>query len=312
VTGETTYFDRTGIQLRLGSGTDFATVVAVDRGFAQLLSSAPEDRLDSGSVASLDRLTAASAAGSKLPVVVDAGIARELSGSDIGMYYGHTFVPIRVVGTVNDVQAGYLGAPFVYVNRAGLAARIGHTVTTSAILIDGPGAADAAHGLARDPNDIHSRAQWLATLRGHAEVGGVATAITLSLIAAAILAALALVVTVIGGARERGRSLSLVRTLGLPAAAGNWLALAELAPVVVAALIGGIAAGIGMVALLEPVIGLVALTGGLGNPPPTFSLPIVVALAAGAILLLLIAVAIEFSIRRRDRLSEVLRVGETT
>jgi putative ABC transport system permease protein len=312
VTGEATYFDRRGIQLRLGSGTDFATLVAVDPGFATFLRNAPANALDSAGAASLERLARKTTASAPIPIVVDASIGREVAGSNIGMYYGHTFVPMRVVGTVSDVQAGYLGSPFVYVDRQALAARLGHAVQPSAILIDGPGAARAAHALTTDDGDIHSRAAWLAALREHAEVSGVATAITLSMISAAILAGLALVVTVLAGARERGRSLALVRTLGLPASAGNWLALAELAPVVVAALLGGIAAGVGMVALLEPVIGLVALTGGLGNPPPTFSATVLLLFAAGTVLLLVVAVVIEFSIRRRDRLSEVLRVGETT
>jgi putative ABC transport system permease protein len=311
VTGESTYFDRDGIQLRLGTGTGFATLVAVEPGFGPFIERAPGSGVDLADVGSLDRLSKATPASSPLPIVLDAGLASEVSGSDIGMYYGHTFVPVRVVGTISDAQAGYLAAPFLYVDRDALAQRLGHPVAAGAILIDGPGALAAARALAAPTSAVHTRAAWLTTRQARAEVGGVAGAISLAMISAAILAALALIVTVLGGARERGRSLSLVRTLGLRASAGTWLALAELAPVVLAALVGGVVAGIGMVLLLEPAMGLRALTGGLGNPPPTVSAPILVALVSGAILLLLGAVVIEFAIRRRDRLSEVLRVGET-
>ena len=44
------------------------------------------------------------------------------------------------------------------------------------------------------------------------------------------------------------------------------MALADLVPVVVAAIVGGILAGVGIVALLEPALGLAVLAGGVSNP----------------------------------------------
>jgi putative ABC transport system permease protein len=182
-------------------------------------------------------------------------------------------------------------------------------VPANTVLVNGPGAKSAVATLQAPAADIHSRAQWLAERRQLALVHGVDTTITLSTLATAVLAILALVVTLLSGARERGRSLALIRTLGLRAGLGWWLALAELGPVLLAALIGGICSAIAIVVLLEPAMGLRELSGGLGDPQPTISFALVASLVGTAVGLLALSVAIEVIVRRRDRLSEVLRVG---
>jgi putative ABC transport system permease protein len=122
---------------------------------------------------------------------------------------------------------------------------------------------------------------------------------------------IALIATALAGARDRGRSLSLLRTLGMRAGLGWWLALAELLPVVVASLIGGIVAGVGMLVLLEPSLGLQVLAGGESNPPTVISPGLIIGLVIAAIVLLVVAIVAETLAYRRDQLSEVLRVGES-
>jgi putative ABC transport system permease protein len=176
--------------------------------------------------------------------------------------------------------------------------------------VNGPGAGAAINGLDAPRTAVHARATWLSARRHLALVNGVDVAITLSTLATALAAMVALIVILLSGARERGRSLALVRTLGLPARLGWWLALAEVAPLLVAAIIGGVLAGVGIVVFLEPAMGLRELAGGLGDPQPTVSPSLIAGLAASTIVLLLIAIAIEVAVRRRDRLNDVLRVGE--
>jgi putative ABC transport system permease protein len=197
------------------------------------------------------------------------------------------------------------------VDRAALSAQLGHSLPANILLVNGPGARAAVATLHAPKQAIHTRSGWLSARRRLALVSGVDQAIALATAATVLAAVLALITIALSGARERGRSLALARTLGLPARQGWWLALAELAPVVVAALVGGIVAGVGIVLLLAPAMGLRELAGGLSDPPPTISPAFIAGLATAAVVLLFVAVLIEIAVRRRDRLSEVLRVGES-
>ena len=311
VTDVASLFVKNGVQLRLGSGTNFATLIAVDDRFAGYVTRLPAGGTTAAGARALKSLAKPVPATDPLPVVVDSSFARQLTSRDIGAYYGLAFVPMHIVGTTRESPRGYLAAPFIYVNRTALAERVSADVTPRELLVTGVGAEAAVAAIHQRPSTVHTRTAWLADRQALALVSGVSTTMTLSSIAIALLAVIALIAVVLGGARDRGRSLALLRTLGLRASLGWWLALSELAPVVIAALVGGIAAGVGMVLLLEPAMGLRVLAGGLTEPPPTISVALILALAAGAILLLAFAVLVEVVVRRGDRLSEVLRVGET-
>jgi putative ABC transport system permease protein len=310
VTGATALRSVSGVQLRLTGGTDYATLIAVDSRFPDFVGKLPTGGASASGVSTLRNLFTAGAASDALPVVVDQDLSSQFGSKNIGMYIGVKFVPLRVVGVTDESPAGYLGAPFIYVDRSALATQLGQSMAANVMLVNGPGARAAVAGLDASASAIHSRAQWLSARAHLALVRGVSEAITLATLATALAAIIALVVILLSGARERGRSLALVRTLGLPARLGWWLALAEVAPLLVAALIGGVVAGVGIVVFLEPAMGLRELAGGLNNPQPTISPALIGGLVAAAIVLLLVAVLIEVAVRRRDRLSEVLRVGE--
>jgi putative ABC transport system permease protein len=312
ITTATAFSVRPGVQLRLTGGTNFATLVAIDARFPAFVRSLPAGGASPASADALKALFASGGSTASLPVVVDSYIGSQVSSANIGMYLGVKFIPLRVVGVTDDSQDGYLDAPFIYVDRAALSAQLAKAVPADVVLANGPGARTAVSALHAPSTRIHTRAGWLSARRNLALVSGVDQAIALATEATALAAVLALVIIVLSGARERGRSLALARTLGLAARQGWWLALAELAPVVVAALVGGIVAGVGIVVLLEPAMGLRQLAGGLSDPPPTVSASLIAGLALAAILLLLVAVLVEIAVRRSDRLSDVLRVGEST
>jgi putative ABC transport system permease protein len=311
VDGVTAIRTEDGLQFRLTGGTNFATLVAVNPGFAGFVGELPTGGASPAGAAALQKLATPVPASRALPVVVGPDFATQISSANVGVYVGLTFIPIQVIGVTDYSPSGYLSAPFVFVDRSALSARLGKAVPTNIVLVNGPGASAATRILGASKANSHARPGWLSAQRHLALVSGVNQAISLATLATALLAILALVVTVLSGARERGRSLALIRTLGLRARLGWWLALAELAPVLIAALVGGIIAGVGIVLLLEPAMGLRELAGGLGDPTPTVSLTLIVGLAATVIGLLLLAVLIEIAVRRRDRLSDVLRVGES-
>ena len=74
-------------------------------------------------------------------------------------------------------------------------------------------------------------------------------------------AALGLVLTVVATSRERGRTLSALRTLGLDARTARAMTFGELAPLALAAVLAGTAIGIAVPWLLTGALGLDLLTG---------------------------------------------------
>lgn len=294
------------VTFSLGTTQEKITVVAVDEGFADVVAGVPGE--DEG-IEALGVLRGPGAT-DRLPVVLDADLADRVVASELGMYLGPSFVPLEVVGTTSFAPDGYLTGPFLFADLDRLREISGDPVVPDTVWLLGPGADAAAERLEVPAQDVLSRAAWLDARRSLALLAGVETMMRLAVAAVCVLGAVALVATVLAGARERGRALAMLRTLGMSPRLGWWLALAELGPVVVAALVGGSAAGVAVVLLLSSALGLDVLAGGSAVPAPATSPDMVVGLAVGTAVLLGVAVVAEVLAHRRDRLSEVLRVGD--
>jgi putative ABC transport system permease protein len=310
---------------QIGGRPESPTLLAIDQGFSSLVSQLPANAMGGSNVTSLRNLGQPVSPGGALPVVVDAQLGKVLVTRDISIYYGDGNIELHVVGVTSVEPNGFLQGPFLYVDRAALAKRLASPTATgklpasqiaalttpNEVLILGPDALRAARSLGFAASATLDRGSWLSSRRHLALVTGTQQTMLLATIAVALLAAIALIATALAGARERGRALSLLRTLGLRAALGWWLALADLLPIVVAAILGGIVAGVGIVDVLEPTLGLSVLAGGQSNPAAVVSPLLLVGLSAATVLLLGVAVLAEVAAHRRDRLSEVLRVGDT-
>ncbi|WP_447040463.1 hypothetical protein [Streptomyces sp. DSM 118878] len=142
-------------------------------------------------------------------------------------------------------------------------------------------------------------------------VAAVAAAYTACTALAVVLALLALVIDLSLSARSRGRVASYLRTLGLGGRAASALHLLQLLPMVCAAVVGGVALGLGLPSLLGPVVDLRAFTGGPVVPERHVDVFFVAALGAGLAVLGAAAVAVESRIGRRRRLGAVLRLGRS-
>ena len=291
-----------------GTGSALVTLVAVDRQYVDLLAATPfTSDVD---VASLAALADTSAVDGKIPVVTGATLARRV-GNSAAMYFGPEYVRVALAGATDYEPIGFFDGPFVFADLDTLSARMPDGLNATSTLVAGPGAAQAVASVGAPPGSVVSRAEWLAARRGLALHDGVEQMMIFAVIASGLLCVVALIATVLAGARERGLALSMLRTLGMRPRLGWWLALAELAPVVIAAVVGGVAAGVAIVVLLAPALGLDVLAGGLGIPDPTISPVVIAGLAVTAALLLVLAAGVEVLAHRRDRLSDVLRVGET-
>lgn len=203
----------------------------------------------------------------------------------------------------------------VVVDRAALAAAGVSVPSPDRAWVAGPGAAAAVRALALPPPPVAgitttTRDGWWQAWSSAPLTSSLLALQLLGVGVLAVLLVLALALVVVATARERGRTLSTLRTLGLDARTAHAATLGELAPLVVGGLVGGTVIGLAVPWLVVDALGLGWLTGepdGARLAPAAW--PVLV--AAGALLVALaVAVAVEQAVRRRDRLGEVLRVGE--
>ncbi|PJI94677.1 FtsX-like permease family protein [Luteimicrobium subarcticum] len=185
------------------------------------------------------------------------------------------------------------------------------TITT--VWVDGPGAASAVHAAGLDDRaDLHvtTHAGWVDATRT-APLNATLVALLVGTgLALALLAALALALTVVATSGERGRTISALRTLGLDARTARSMTFGELVPLAVATLVAGTLVGIAVPGLLTRSLGLDVATGRPGTVALAVSwLPPALAVVVVGVSLV-VAVRVESAARRRDRLGDVLRVGE--
>jgi putative ABC transport system permease protein len=301
----------TSVEIDAGPAFLTATVLAVDRGYPALVRSLPTPPAPADGGASLRRLADDPDPTGPLPVVVNAVLADQFEARDVTMRFGDQNVPIRVVATTAAAPSGYLNAPFLYVDLAALSTRLGEDVDPSTLLVVGSGADAAAESVADASDTVLSRSTWLAERRGLALVSGVDRMMLLAEAAAALLAAVVLVTTVVAGARARARSLSLLRTMGVGRRFGWWLALTQLAPVVIAAVIGGTLSGVTILLVVGPALGLKILAGGVDDPLLRVETATVAGIIGGTLALLALTLVVDVLAHRRDQPGDVLRVGDT-
>ena len=296
---------RGGVGLDFGTTGTTLTVIAVDSSYADVVDALP----DQPSTDALRELAKQPTTGDAISIVLDPVTAGQLLSDDIAMYYGPKYLPLHVIGTTTVAPEGYVDGPFAYVDIDAVAAQMPEDYGANSVLLVGQGTDKAVAGLPAD--SVLTRSDWIEQRRDLALVSGVESTMVFTIISVGLLAIVALVATVVSGARSRGRALSMLRTLGMNPRFGWWLALAELAPLVLAAVVGGIAAGLVVVLVLAPSLGLDVLAGGISVPPASFSPFVILGLAGAALLLLGLGTLADVLVHRRDRLSEVLRVGET-
>ncbi|MDL9977835.1 FtsX-like permease family protein [Microbacterium sp. ASV49] len=140
-------------------------------------------------------------------------------------------------------------------------------------------------------------------------VTGVESALMIATALGALLAVIALVLTLVMGARERIRLVGTLRTLGFDRRQTTGLVVWEVAPILATGLVGGVIAGIVLpFAVLAP-LDLSAFTGGAQPPIPIDPL-VITAVVAVFVVVVAAVVALAVWISSRRSPASVLRVGE--
>ncbi|WIM99444.1 ABC transporter permease [Actinoplanes oblitus] len=213
-------------------------------------------------------------------------------------------IRLTAVGTAPPID----GADDVVLVDAAAMTAAGVTVQPNTIWITGPGAARAARAnataatvtirteLERDRRDAPLVTGLLRL--GWASAG---TLLALGLLGFAVSAAT--------GAPDRWQTLSRLRTLGLRPGEARRVAAAELLPLALLAAAAGPLLGLLLARLTLGPLGLGLLTAQPGTPPLILPWLGLAVLAAAFPAMVAAVVPAEAALRRRRRLSEILRVG---
>lgn len=299
------------VQVSSDTGTEPASAFVVD---AADLAAVQGDR--AGVLPAGARLDAAS--GDAVPVVLSGALADRLgvgvgNGADLRIQG----TPLRIVGIARG-ETPFSGRQSWLALDASNAERVlGSDPADRSVLVrvaPGADAAAVADGIRatstaalriQDPTVIR------ASLESGAAVGGLRVTLAAATGASAVLAALALALTLGLAGAARRRALSLLHALGAPRRVDLPLVAWEIGPPAIAALVAGSALGAALPALVLAAVDLRAFTG--SSLPPAYAVdPVLLALTLGGFVVLTAvgAVAAAFAARRSGGIAALRTVGE--
>jgi putative ABC transport system permease protein len=241
-----------------------------------------------------------------LPALVSDDLLAH-SAEGLGVQWAGSWVPVAVAGRAPALDGRDEG--LVVVDLAALDDAVAGDVAPNAVWAVGPGAADAVAAqeeLADAATAV--RSAWLEERRGDPLPSAVTAATWAAVALLAGLAALAVVLGAAADARERARTLATLRALGIGDRQARRVALGEMVPPVLLASAGGVAVGVGAARLLSGALDLRLVTAQALDPatvvPWWVAAPVLLAALTAAVVVL-----VEASVRRRERLGQVLRMG---
>lgn len=288
--------------LRTNDGVTGIDAVAVDAdAWAELVADSPvplpETRPPSG------------AATGPLPALVAEGLSAE--GADLS-FVGRT-VGVVPVGSAAAVPGVEEERPFVVVPLDALRVATDLRFRPTTLLIGAPPSAEPALRAVAErlgSTEVTSRYAAYDVLRRAPLPAGTVTVFRAGVAAAVGYAVLAILLTLVATARARSRVLSQLRTLGLSAGQARRLIVVELAPLVGAAALAGLAVGLLLPRLLRTAVDLRPFTGGALAPAIRVDPLAALALTIGLLLLVALTVLVVTVANRRTGLGTALRLGE--
>lgn len=275
-----------------------------------------------------------------LPVLATADFAAGHIGETFGSNLLSGRVSFRIVGLLDDsarrdpalgpllstgqhdvgrgeaADSSTAQSPLVLADASALSVLPQHDIDNSAVLLYGrhvqAGAVRAVGAAVAGPTgEVRIRSEALAAAGRDGLLHGVRKTFATSTVLAVLLALLALVLELLLSARDRGRTASRLRTLGLPTRGIAALNMLELLPMVLAAVAGGLALGLALPGILGPTLTLREFTGGPAAPAARTDYLLTAGLGFGLATLVAAAVATETWVGRRRGLGTVLRLGDT-
>jgi putative ABC transport system permease protein len=243
-----------------------------------------------------------------VPALATRAAAYQLGRGSTALQIGTLKLAIRVVGTVNGVP-GVAGPAVVVLPDWAFGAKPPPPTLMLVIgpHLDGPKLVSVAQR-ALPAATVTLRSQALAELTGAPLPHGGSVALTVGAAAAAGLSLVILLITLVLSARSRELTLARMAAMGLSQAQARWLVVAEALPLIVAAIVGGVASAWALASLIGPSISLSAFTGTSAAVPVQAEPAPLAAAAAGLMAVAFAALAIQTVIADRRGVARTLRM----
>lgn len=297
--------------ISIGKNLDTATIMAVSPEYATILDEAGYHD-QAATIRGILDASEGLGDGQALPALASGEVRAKDVYDSTELFAGKTYIPFTITADAINAPQGWSEGPYVIVSLdALLSLDTQEPIVATHTLIGGQQAAEILTQSLPQDSPVITRQGWLDAARGSALIGGVQRVMFAAVGAVALLAAVSLLVGVVTGSKERSRALALLRTQGVKAGYGWWLAAVDLGPAVGAASFAGAAGAAVVVLTLSASLGLDVLAGGIGQPDLSFDPTHLLLGVAGIVALSLVAVLAEVYAQSRAKLSEVLRYGET-
>lgn len=224
--------------------------------------------------------------------------------------------PSEVAGIATEAAPFSSVGAWLLADAAYTEAVYGREAPVVSILVRLEDGADPAVVAADARELLGGNVRWLtpASVRASIEQGPAASALRTTLIAcvalAALLSAIAVVMTLVLGTRARSRILALLQTLGAPPRSGRAIVAWELWPACAAAVVAGTLYGFVLPVLLLQVVDLRPFTGGALQPAYVADPLILIAAVGGFLLVAALFTIGALAISRRVRAATILRTVE--
>lgn len=254
-------------------------------------------------------------AGAGLPVVVSADLSSQLAAS------AHPTLAVggrrlTVAGRATTAAGVARGNSWIVADRRFLGAFGGDSYAPDVLLValrpgvDVPAVTAAVRAAVGSAGAVTTAASVRVRLAAAPVIGGVRAVILVALLLMAILGALAVTLLAVNATPARRRLLGLLQILGLDRSAGRALTAWELAPLSVAALLGGGVLGAGLAVVVTGAIDLRPFTGGLAAPALTIGATTMVAVVGGYAALVTVATLLGAVVAQRSSPAVLVRFGE--
>lgn len=253
-----------------------------------------------------------------VPVLASPAAARNFPDGTFTLSLLAKEIDFRISGTLPADPDGPVRAAlddpsvaYVVLPAAELGVDAGVTTPTAAALY-GPVTSARIRAVLADAapytTQIEVRSEQLAAMRSDGLSRSLAGVFEVCTGLSSAFAVLVVILELAGTARERGRTVSFLRTMGLPSRSAAVITAVQLIPTAMAAALSGALLGAALPRLLGPALDMTAFTDGY-QPPIRIGMTSTALLGLALLAVVAIAAAAEAVLSRRRRVSEPLRLG---
>jgi putative ABC transport system permease protein len=300
--------DPLAANLLVGSGNSISTGVLIvnPARYAALVAATPFPAFPG-------RLLARPGPGGSVPVVATPRVAAAIRHGNHRLGFAGTLLTLRLAATTTATPGLPGGGPFIILpSWAEPRLKAGAPPNIDLVIGSRLDAGDLARVLRRalPASEVSYRRAALAAQTGAPLVRGADVAFDLGVAAAVALSVAAILLGLLLSGRDRTRVAAWLAALGMTRRQARRLAMLDVLPLALIAVVGGELAGLALGPIIAPALNLSAFTGSGAALPVRPDPAALIAPAAGAVILVAALTAAQSALTRRRTAAGVLRLDE--